>query len=95
MTDEQKLKKALMKKALGYQVSEVVEEFSVDENGAQKLNKKKVTRKHVASDTSALKILIEKFFPNLELNLSEMTDQQLEDEREKILQLLKEEENAN
>ena len=95
MTDEEKLKKALMRKALGYKVSEVVEEFSFDEQGAQKLSKRKVTKKHVASDTSALKILIEKFFPNLELNLSEMTDEQLENERDKLLQLLKEEENAN
>lgn len=95
MSDEEKLKKALMRKALGYKVSEIVEEFSFDEDGAQKLSKRKITKKHIASDTSALKILIEKFFPNLEINLSEMTDQQLEEEREKILQLLKEEENAN
>ena len=95
MRDEDKLKKALMRKALGYKASEIVEEFSFDEEGAQKLSKRKITKKHIAPDISALKILIEKFYPETNLNISDMSDEELLLEREKILQLLKEEENAN
>ena len=95
MTDEEKLKKALMRRALGYKVSEVVEEFSIDEKGAQKLSKRKITKKHFAPDITALKLLIEKYYPNTDLDISDMTDEELLEERERILQLLKEEENAN
>ena len=95
MTDENRLKKALMRRALGYKVSEVVEEFSIDEQGAQKLSKRKITKKHFAPDITALKLLIEKFYPDTNLQISNMTDEELLEERERILQLLKEEENAN
>lgn len=95
MTDEEKLKKALLRRALGYKASEVVDEFSFDEDGAPKLNKRKITKKHFAPDITALKLLIEKFYPQTDLDFSSMTDEQLLSEREKILQLLKEEENAD
>ena len=95
MTDEEKLKKALLKRALGYKVNEVVDEFSFDEGGAPKLNKRKVTKKHFAPDITALKLLIEKFYKDNDIDVSQMTDEELLNEREKILQLLKEEENAN
>jgi hypothetical protein len=42
---KQDLKDALIKKALGYDVKEVVEEYSSDDDGQVKLNKKKVTTK--------------------------------------------------
>lgn len=95
MTEEERLKKALMRKALGYKTNEVVEEFCVDEQGAQKLSKRKITKKHFAPDLTALKLLIEKYYPDTSLKICDMTDQELLEEREKILQLLKEEENAN
>ena len=95
MTDEDKLKRALMRRALGYKVNEVVDEFLIDEGGAQKLSKRKITKKYFAPDITALKLLIEKFYPDTNLKISEMTDEELLEEREKILQLLKEEANAN
>lgn len=96
MTEEEKLKRALLKKALGYDVRESVEEFSVDDNGQKKLSKKKITKKHFAPDLTALKLLIEKFYPDTNLKISDMTDEQLLEEKQRILQLLKEEEeNAN
>ena len=96
MTEEEKLKRALLKKALGYDVRESVEEFSVDDSGQKKLSKKKITKKHFAPDLTALKLLIEKFYPDTNLKISDMTDEQLLEEKQRILQLLKEEEeNAN
>ena len=45
MDDESKIKKALLKKALGYIADDVVEEYLLDEDGNIKLSKKKVTKK--------------------------------------------------
>ena len=96
MTEEEKLKKALLKKALGYDAKEIIEEFSIDKQGVKTLSKKKITKKHFAPDLTALKLLIEKFYPNIDLKISDMTDEQLLEEKQRILQLLKEEEeNAN
>ena len=61
---EEKLKKALLKKALGYVAKEQVCEYSVDENGEEVLSKKKVTKKQLSPDLAALKILLEKFYAN-------------------------------
>ena len=49
----------LVKKALGYDVKEVVEEYVSDEDGEIKLTKKKVTKKNVPPDLTALKILLD------------------------------------
>lgn len=89
--EEAKLKDALMKKALGYDTEEVSEEFTVDEEGNEHLNKKKVSKKHYSPDVSALKILIDRFYPNSSIDISKMSDEELLAEREKILKFLKEE----
>lgn len=52
------VKEILMKRAMGYDVEEVVEEFSEDENGELKLVKRKVARKFVPPDSIALKFLL-------------------------------------
>ena len=62
MEDEEKIKKALLKKALGYNADEVIEEYSFDEEGQIKLSKKKVTKKHYSPDISAMKVLFEKYY---------------------------------
>ncbi len=91
---EEKLKKALLKKALGYVAKEQVCEYSVDENGEEVLSKKKVTKKQLSPDLAALKILLEKFYANT--CVEKMSDEELEQEKIRLLQLLKEEEeNAN
>lgn len=89
MNEEEKLKKALLKKALGYTADEVVCEYTLDEEGVQKLSKKKVTKKHYAPDISAVKILLENY-SNLP-DVYSMTDEELLKERERLLNLLKEE----
>ena len=85
--DEQDLKQALIKKALGYDAKEVVEEYAQTEEGEVRLTKRKVTTKSVPPDVSALKILIEG--EGLK-PVSQMTDEELEREKQRLLKLLEE-----
>ena len=85
--DEQDLKQALIKKALGYDAKEVVEEYAQTKEGEVRLTKRKVTTKSVPPDVSALKILIEG--EGLK-PVSQMTDEELEREKQRLLKLLEE-----
>ncbi len=89
----EEIKKALLKKALGFSSDEVVEEYSLDENGNSVLNKRKVTKKYNPPDISAMKILLEKenFSDD---SLSHMTLAELKKEKKRILKKLKEEEDS-
>lgn len=96
MKDEDKIRKALLKKALGYNASEVVEEYSFNEEGELKLSKKKVTKKHYGADISAVKVLLERYYKTFEEEVLAMTDETLELEKKKLLhQLKKGEENGD
>ena len=83
--DKTDLEQALIKKALGYDATEVVEEY-VGDGDDIKLSKKKVTTKNVPPDISALKFLLEES----QKEVSEMTDQELYEEKVRLLCLLKE-----
>ena len=83
--DKNDLEQALIKKALGYDATEVVEEY-VGDGEEIKLSKKKVTTKNVPPDMSALKFLLDE----TQKEVSEMTDQELYDEKVRLLCLLKE-----
>ena len=89
----EEIKKALLKKALGFSCDEVVEEYSLDENGNSVLNKRKVTKKYNPPDISAMKILLEKenFSDD---SLSHMTLAELKKEKKRLLKQLKEEEKS-
>jgi hypothetical protein len=63
----------------------VIEEYSAGEEGEIKLIKKKVTKKNVPPDLSALKMLLESQNPSV----TQMTDEELLLEREKLLSELK------
>lgn len=84
-TDENdKLTKTLLKKAMGYSVDEIVEEYVNDENEL-KLVKKKITKKHIPPDINAAKALLEK---SNEMNLEKiksLSDEELQKLREKVL----------
>ena len=80
------LEVALIKKALGYDATEVVEEYAGGEEGEIKLLKKKVTTKYVPPDTTALKLLLD----DSEKDISEMSDLELETEKKRLLKLLNE-----
>lgn len=78
---EEDLKSALKKCAVGFGTSETVEEFSV-EDGELKLVKKKVTKRDVPPDIKAVRLLMDGG------NLSDMTDEQLEEEKQNLKKLL-------
>lgn len=82
---ESDFKNALIKKALGYDATEVVEEYVSGEEGEIKLTKKKVTKKNVPPDLTAIKLLMGED----SLALSDMTDEELEKEKERLLKMLK------
>jgi len=85
---EKKIRQALIKRAVGYDAEEVVEEFSYDESGDQFLNKKKVSSKHFSPDVSAIKILLEYYGEKSFDELERMTDEELSKERDRLLLLL-------
>lgn len=77
------VKDALKKCAVGFDTSEVVEEFSVVD-GELKLIKKKVTRRDIPPDIKAVKMLLDG------QPAAEYTDEELMAERQKLMELLKE-----
>ncbi len=86
---KQIIEEALTKKALGYECSEVVEEYVLDDDGNLKLNKKKVTKKYVSPDTQAAKLLMDNL--QQEIEIESLSDQQLKEEKVRLLKLLKKE----
>ena len=83
---EQDLRQVLIKKALGYDATEVVEEYVGNDEGEVKLSKKKVTIKNVPPDITALKLLLDEN----EQQVSQMSDDELESEKIRLLKVLKE-----
>ena len=81
---EKEIKKALIKRASGYDASEVIEEYGTDNDGEVKLLKKKVTHKNVPPDVTALKILLE----GESVPIAQMSDEELQLEKERLLKLL-------
>ncbi len=88
MNDEG-VKKALVKCAVGFDTSEIVEEYTVDE-GELKLVKRKVTRRDVPPDIKAVKMLLDG-----EGNVGGMSDEELEDRRKKLIEMLREGDSEN
>ncbi|MBQ9514434.1 MAG: hypothetical protein IJR66_05630 [Clostridia bacterium] len=84
--DENSFQNALIKKALGYDTKEIVEEYVGGEEGEIKLSKKKITTKNVPPDISALKMLLDKE----EKPLSELSDEELEAEKNRLIKILSE-----
>ena len=82
---EEKINDALLKVALGYQVAEVTEEYA-EEDGELKLVKRKKTKKDVPPDLKAVQLLLSEG----EGEYGKWTDEQLEEERVRLLESLKE-----
>jgi len=80
---EEQIKDALKRCAVGFGTSETVEEFSV-EDGELRLVKKKVTKRDIPPDIKAVKLLMDGE------GLDGLSDESLEEEREKLIKLLKE-----
>ncbi len=79
--EEEKIRDAVLKVALGFRVEEVTEEYGV-ENGELRLVKRKETRKDVPPDLRAAKLLMEG------TDDSALTDEELEAEKQRLLALL-------
>ena len=84
MEYEKKLNDALMKVALGFQVAEITEEYA-EVDGQLKLLKRKKTKKDVPPDLKAVQILLGENGGGVE----GMTDEELEAEKARLLDLLK------
>lgn len=86
---QDKLEKELKKKALGYTVKESCEEYANIE-GSMQLTKQKITKKHIPPDIAAYKFLLELKGGE---SIEDLTDEQLKEEKEKLLSLLSEQDN--
>ena len=78
------LENALKKCAVGFDTSETVEEFAV-QDGELKLVKRKVTRRAIPPDIKAVKMLLDG------RRDGDLSDEELTAEREKLMKMLKEE----
>ena len=78
-----KISDALLKVALGFQVSEVTEEYA-EVDGALKLTKRKRTKKDVPPDLKAVQMLLGDHGGAIE----NMSDEELEEEKKRLLATL-------
>lgn len=90
---EDKLLKSLLKKAIGYKVNEISEEYSIDENGDERLTKRKVTKKYIPPDLSSLKTYLE--LTKGEEDYENMTDEELLQIKKELIKELKNESGKN
>ena len=79
---DEELINALIKRAKGYSFSEVQEEYSVTDGGEIALTKRKVSEKYCPPDTAALKTYMEIC---KDKDISEMSDEELEREKHRLL----------
>ena len=83
---EDKIGEALMKVALGYQLAEVTEEYA-EVDGELKLTKRKKTKKDVPPDLKAVQLLLASDSGKA---LALLSDEELEEERQRLLAALHE-----
>lgn len=85
---EDKLLKSLLKKAIGYNVSEISEEYNVDGDGNEVLSKRKVTKKYVPPDITALRTYLE--LSERDADYENMSDEKLMEIRDGLVKKLNE-----
>ena len=76
---------ALLRRAIGYEATETVEEFA-ECDGELRLIRRKVSTKNVPPDVSAVKLVMEEDGAPL----TDLTDEELQAEKERLLAQLKE-----
>ena len=79
-----KIISALIKKAVGYNDKEILEEFLADEKKDLKLIKKKVTTRFVPPDLSASKLLLDYFNAKPDMAYDNLSEKELDDEAERL-----------
>ena len=91
--NEKNIKIALKKRALGYDSTEVTEEYQEKEDGSVRMVKRKVVSKNVPPDVTALKLYLD--MQNESEDIKTLSDEELEQEKIRLIKLLMEEENGN
>lgn len=86
------LAKILIKKAKGYVVREKTDEYSAS-GGVLELVKRKIVTKRVPPDISAVKALLT--LTEMTENLETLTDEQLQEEKARLLRALSQMDNQN
>ena len=82
---EKELSEALLNLAKGYTIEEVVEEYA-EVDGEMRLTKRKETRRDIPPDIKAVQMLLDSG-----TDVSGLTDEQLEEEKARLLALLENE----
>ncbi len=82
IAEDEKLKDALLKKALGFDTEEVIEEYQ-ETDEEMRLVKRKITRKNVPPDITAIKLLFDG-----KTDVADLTDEELQKEKVRLLKLL-------
>lgn len=82
----------LLKKAIGFEKSEISKEFQIDAEGNETLIRKKIQKKYYPPDMQAMRTFLE-----LEKgeDLSALSDEELEREKIRLLAELREKEKGN
>ena len=78
-----KIEKSIIKKALGYNYKEVIDEYAIDGN-QKTLVKRKITTKNVPPDLTAVKMLLEDMSNN-QKDYSNLSSEELVAEVKKML----------
>lgn len=86
------LKQALLKKAMGYTSTEIIEEYTNGEDGMV-LQKKKITSKDIPPDPQSFKALLD--IDEKPDEFGKMSDEMLIEERTRLIKLIKEKESKN
>lgn len=87
--ETEKLTKSLFKKAVGYTVDEIVEEYINGENEQNlRLIKRKITKKHIPPDISAAKALLDVSQDDSLSRYKSMSDEELYKKREELLKIV-------
>lgn len=87
ITDNENLTNALLKRALGFDTEETVVEYAGNEGGDFLPVKKKITKKSVPPDLAAIRLLLGGDDAG---NLSDLSDEELLAEKDRLISLLKE-----
>ena len=85
MTEDDKVRDAVLKVALGFRVEEVTEEYDA-RDGELKLVRRRETHKDIPPDLKAARLLLEG------TDFSALSDEALEEERAKLIRALSEQE---
>lgn len=81
--DLEAVKKALIKKAVGYNTDEIIEEYVIDDKNQERLVKKKITKKFVPADLSASKLLLD-YYAEKSDSYDNLSDSELDKEAVKL-----------